>query len=75
MKEKAKEIGLKLKMKRIEKGFNQYDLADLVGVKNVDISAYEKGRTLRIPTETFFRLCSVLGLTPESLDPDRFGRS
>ncbi len=75
MNDKAKEIGLKIKMKRLEKNLNQYDLADLVGVKNVDISAYEKGRIQRIPSEIFFKLCSVLDIKPEELAPERFGRS
>jgi len=71
--DRAKEIGLKIKMRRIEKGINQYDLADSVGLKNTDISNYENGRTMRIPTESFLKICKVLELQPEFLDSSRFG--
>ena len=72
-KEKAKAIGLRLKLKRIELGLSQYDLAEKIGVHNSDISQYELGHVIRIPTEVLSKICNVLGLTLEGVDPDRFG--
>ena len=72
MNEKQRDIGLKIKMARLQKGLTQYDLAEQIGVTNQDISAYEKGRIFRIPTEKFLKICHVLGIEPSCLDNERF---
>jgi len=74
MDEKAIKIGLKIKLARIARGYDQYTLAGLVDLKNNDISLIEKGRSGKVSTELFFRLCSALGLEPSELDPERFGK-
>lgn len=51
---------LKLKMKRIEKGLNQKELGDLVGVTQNAISCYEHGT--RFPRgKVLYLLAQVLG--------------
>ena len=73
MDEKAIKIGMKIKLARISRNYDQYCLANLVGVKNNDISLIERGRNGKVNTELFFKICSALGLEPSELDPERFG--
>jgi len=74
MDEKAIKIGMKIKLARIARGYDQYTLASLVGVKNNDISLIERGRVGKIETTLFFKICSAIGLEASSLDAERFGK-
>lgn len=48
-----------MRKKRIEKGLSQYELADLVGIKQPSINHIEMGR--RNPSfEVLVKLCAVL---------------
>lgn len=73
MDEKAVKIGLKIKLARIARGYDQYTLASLVGVKNNDISLIERGRVGKIETSLIFKIASAIGLEVSELEPDRFG--
>lgn len=59
-------MGLRIKKAREEKGYNQTELADIVGVKPAAISQYESGS--RIPsTQVLIKLADVLEVTTEFL--------
>lgn len=56
-----KRIGEFLKEKRLEKGYNQKDLALKTGLRQPDISKIEKGK-INITLETLLRICKVLDI-------------
>ena len=70
----AAEIGFArlLRDERQRKGLKQTELADLVGVHQSKISAYERGDILHPNPQTLIKLAEVLGL-PESTFTDLAG--
>ena len=58
--------GLKLKIKRIEKGYKQEDLGALIGVSRQAISLYERGK-LSPKLENMKKLSSILNIPIEQL--------
>lgn len=56
---------LRLKMKRLEKGLTQEELAELVGVKKLTISNYERGE--RNPYRHLDKIAEVLGCSVSDL--------
>lgn len=59
-------IGMRIRKARIEKGYTQEELGDLIGVTKVTICGYEKGS--RIPTlANFLDLVKFLDVEPDYL--------
>lgn len=59
-------IGDRIKKARIQKGFNQKELGDLLEVSKVSICGYEKGN--RAPTmDNFIKLVEILDCEPNYL--------
>ncbi|SFF68235.1 putative transcriptional regulator [Clostridium cadaveris] len=52
-------MGLKLKIKRIEKGFKQYEFAEKLGVSRYYLSALERGK-INNPSIELMKLISEL---------------
>ena len=60
------DIGKRIKQKRIEKGFTQEKLSELIGVGASHMSHIESGKT--IPSmEVFVALCNVLACSADEL--------
>jgi len=58
--------GLKLKIKRMEKGLNQKQLGKAIGVSRQSVSLYERNKMY--PTvETMKKICKVLDADPKEL--------
>lgn len=53
-----------LKAGRIARGLTQYELADMIGVRNTSVSTWELGKVLPTP-ENMVALIDVLGLDPD----------
>lgn len=57
-------IGIRIMIKRKEKGLSQEELSEMIGYSKNHISNIERGKY--IPTTTFiFEICTVLGETPD----------
>lgn len=54
-------MGKNLKIKRIEKGYMQKDLADMVGISNQYLNALENGRAKNPSMEVMKKLADALG--------------
>jgi DNA-binding XRE family transcriptional regulator len=61
-------IGERIKKQRIEKNFNQSDLADIVAINRTSISNIEKGRH-QPPLHLIYRIGKALEVDIESLLP------
>ena len=60
------DIGRRIKLKRIEKGYTQEKLSELIGVGASHMSHMESGKT--IPSmEVFINLCNVLECSSDEL--------
>lgn len=58
--------GLKLKIKRMEKGLNQEQLGKAIGVSRQSVSLYERNKMY--PTiETIKKICKELDVDPKEL--------
>lgn len=61
-----RDIGQRIKEKRIEKGLTQEKLSELIGVGASHMSHLESGRT--VPSmDVFINLCNVLGCSADDL--------
>jgi len=58
--------GLKLKIKRREKGLNQQQLGKAIGVSRQSVSLYEKNK-MYPSIKTMKKICKELDATPEEL--------
>lgn len=58
----AKEIGLKIKQARKDKGLTQAELGELLNLKTAAVSKYETGKIKQIPFETRLKIVHILGL-------------
>lgn len=57
-------IGRRIRQRRKEKHLTQEDLAERIGLSKNHVSNMERGKYLPT-TQTFLRLCDVLGETPD----------
>ena len=55
------EIGRRLKKARLDAGFTQKEVADILGITYQAISNYERG-TNRVDTDTLTRLCKIYNI-------------
>ena len=60
-------MGLKLKIKRIEKGLKQKDLANKVGVSQQYIGDLESGRSTNPTREVMIKISEALGVSVQEL--------
>lgn len=58
--------GLKLKIKRMEKGLNQEQLGQAIGVSRQSVSLYERNKTYP-NIETIKKICKELNADPKEL--------
>lgn len=55
-----------IKVELVERGMDQKDLAEAVGIERATMNRYMTGKR-SMPMPTFFRVAEVLGLTPQAL--------
>lgn len=72
-------LGQEIKRLRLERGYTQQQLGDLLGVQKSAVQKYEKGTVKNIKQETLLRLCQVFDVTPAVFmdaifDTDRLSR-
>lgn len=60
----SKEAGERIKEKRLQFGYSQAKLAELVGVHRATISKFEAGRTDRMSSAIASRLADCFGVSP-----------
>lgn len=58
----SNEIGTLIKQARIQKGYTQEALADLVGVQKSAVAKWENGRVTEIKRSNLIRLADILGI-------------
>jgi transcriptional regulator with XRE-family HTH domain len=56
-------LSKQIKIELVERGMDQKDLADAVGVHRVTMSHYMKGNR-NVPMPVFFKMAEALGLSP-----------
>lgn len=59
-------LAMQLKVEMADRGMEQKDLADKVGINKVTMSHYMTGKR-SMPMPTFVKVAGVLGLTPSAL--------
>jgi transcriptional regulator with XRE-family HTH domain len=64
------DIGKRIKRARLEKGYTQEALADMVGVKKSAVAKWENGRVSEIKRSNLNMLSKALGINPNSLLDD-----
>lgn len=63
-------IGEKIKKARLEKGYTQEELGNLIGVQKSAVAKYEKGRVVNIKRSVLSKISNVLGIPPVELVSD-----
>ena len=63
-------IGQKIKKARLEKGYTQEELAEMVGVKKSAVAKWENGRVSEIKRSNLNKLSKALDINPNSLLDD-----
>lgn len=63
-------IGEKIKNARIEKGYTQEELGNLIGVQKSAVNKYEKGRVVNIKRSVLAKISQVLDIPPVELVSD-----
>ena len=63
-------IGKRIKKARLEKGYTQEELAEMVGVKKSAVAKWENGRVSEIKRSNLHMLSKALGINPNSLLDD-----
>lgn len=61
-----KALAIQIKVELVERGLEQKDLADQVGINRVTMSHYMTCKR-SMPMPTFMKVAEVLGLTPAAL--------
>lgn len=64
------EIGQRIKIARLAKGYTQEELAEKVGVQKSAVAKWENGRVSEIKRSNLDKLSKVLGINPNSLLSD-----
>lgn len=60
-------IGEKIKAARLQKGYTQEELGNLIGVQKSAVAKYEKGRVVNIKRSVLAKLSKVLDIPPAEL--------
>lgn len=63
-------IGEKIKKARLEKGYTQEELGNLIGVQKSAVAKYEKGRVVNIKRSVLAKISKVLEIPPVELVSD-----
>ena len=63
-------IGEKIKKARLEKGYTQEELGNLLGVQKSAVAKYEKGRVVNIKRSVLAKISQVLDIPPVELVSD-----
>ena len=63
-------IGEKIKKARLEKGYTQEELGNLIGVQKSAVAKYEKGRVVNIKRSVLAKISQVLEIPPVELVSD-----
>lgn len=63
-------IGEKIRNARIEKGYTQEELGNLIGVQKSAVAKYEKGRVVNIKRSVLAKISKVLEIPPVELVSD-----
>lgn len=63
-------IGEKIKNARLEKGYTQEELGNLIGVQKSAVAKYEKGRVVNIKRSVLAKISKVLDIQPVELVSD-----
>lgn len=64
------EIGQRIKVARLAKGYTQEQLGEMVGVKKSAVAKWENGRVSEIKRSNLKKLSEALGINPNSLLSD-----
>ena len=59
-------LATQIKVELVERGMDQKDLAEKVGIERATMNRYMTGKR-SMPMPTFFRVAEVLGLSPREL--------
>ena len=59
-------LAMQLKVELVERGMDQQDLADQIGIHRVTMSKYMKGHR-SFPMPVYFKIAEALGLSPREL--------
>lgn len=62
-----REIGKRIKERRLELGMSGKDVGDILGVDKTTIYRYEKGEIEKIPISNMEKMAKALHITPEYL--------
>lgn len=57
-------LGQEIKRLRLERGYTQQQLGELLGVQKAAVQKYEKGTVKNLKQETIARLCQVFDVSP-----------
>ena len=57
-------VGLRIKRLRIEKGWTQAELGEMVGVKKAAVQKWESGQVHNLKNSTVRQLCEIFGKNP-----------
>jgi len=63
-------VGDKIKLARIAKGYTQEELGNLIGVQKSAVAKYEKGRVVNIKRSVLAKISKVLDIPPVELVSD-----
>ena len=63
-------IGEKIKKARIEKGYTQEELGNMIGVQKSAVAKYENGRVVNIKRSVLAKISKVLDIPPVELVSD-----
>ena len=63
-------IGQKIKKARLEKGYTQEELGNLIGVQKSAVAKYENGRVVNIKRSVLSKISKVLDIPPVELVSD-----
>lgn len=63
-------IGEKIRRARLEKGYTQEELGNLIGVQKSAVAKYEKGRVVNIKRSVLAKISQVLEIPPVELVSD-----
>lgn len=57
-------LGQEIKRLRLERGYTQQQLGDLLGVQKSAVQKYEKGTVKNLKQETLAKLCKIFDVSP-----------
>lgn len=72
-------LGTEIKRLRVERGYTQQQLGEMLGVQKSAVQKYEKGTVKNLKQETLMKLCQIFDVSPAVFmdalyDTDRLSR-